>query len=151
MPRLRTARRFSSSCFSALIRADKIALIFSWSDQRSFSDMDSNSAFFADMLAAPAVPTLLTGCHIATPDINQGDYRSFQRKIDWRLNLNARPKRHNPYGSLGNPGFAGRGYGGWPPRLTRADCIIKVWFRGQNGRRAGVDATGPRACYIAWG
>jgi hypothetical protein len=49
-PRLRTARRFSSSRCSALIRADKMALILSWRAQSSSSDMDSNSSGFSDML-----------------------------------------------------------------------------------------------------
>ena len=49
LPPPRAASRFSNSCFSALIRSDKIPLISSCSDQRSSSDMDSNSIFFADM------------------------------------------------------------------------------------------------------
>jgi hypothetical protein len=75
MPPLRTASRFSSSCFSALIRADNIALISSWSDQRLSKDMDSNSIFFADMIALQ-FRLLITGCLIAAPDINQGEYQS---------------------------------------------------------------------------
>ena len=49
MLRLRIARRFSNSCFSALIRADKMRPILSWRSQRSSSGIDSNSNFFADM------------------------------------------------------------------------------------------------------
>src|SRR5689334_11575025 len=49
MPGLSTARRFSSSCFSALIRADQMGLVFSWSNHSSSSDMVSNSNFFVDM------------------------------------------------------------------------------------------------------
>ena len=52
-PRLRIAKRFSSSCFSAWIRVDKIPLILSWSDQRSSIDMASKSNFFTDMLRLP--------------------------------------------------------------------------------------------------
>src|SRR5437660_502022 len=51
IPPPRTAKRFSSSCFSALIRSDKIPLISPWSNQRSSRDIDSNSSFLADMLA----------------------------------------------------------------------------------------------------
>jgi hypothetical protein len=50
MLRLRMAKRFSSWCFSALIRVDSISLILSWSDQRSSTDIASNSNFFADAL-----------------------------------------------------------------------------------------------------
>jgi hypothetical protein len=50
MLRLRIAKRISSCCFSALIRFDSTSLIFSWSDQRSSSDIASNSNFFADAL-----------------------------------------------------------------------------------------------------
>src|SRR5262249_23240453 len=59
-PLLRRASRFSSSCFSALIRVDKIALIFSWRDQRSSSDIDSNSNFFIDMWPNPNLIDELT-------------------------------------------------------------------------------------------
>src|SRR3977135_1752244 len=50
LPRLRTAKRFSSSRFSEAILADRILLIFSWSDQRSSIDIASRSIFFIDIL-----------------------------------------------------------------------------------------------------
>lgn len=68
-PRSRTARRFSNSCFSALIRAAKIALIFSWSDQRSSSDIDSSSSFFFDNIPTPC--RINWGFNIAAPANNQ--------------------------------------------------------------------------------
>jgi hypothetical protein len=42
-PRRRTAKRFSSSIFSARMRADSTLLISSWSDQSSSRGIDSNS------------------------------------------------------------------------------------------------------------
>ncbi len=73
VPRFRTANRLSSSCFSALIRADKSPLICSWSDQRSSNDMDSNSVFLADMLqpCLAILSFLILQCHIVTSNVNQ--------------------------------------------------------------------------------
>src|SRR5437763_14094782 len=52
-PRLRTAKRFSSSRFSDVILADNILLASSWRDQRSSTDIVSRSTFFIDMLSLP--------------------------------------------------------------------------------------------------
>src|SRR5450755_2829360 len=49
-PRLRTAKRFSSSRFSDVILADRIRLTCSWSDQRSSTVIASRSIFFIDIL-----------------------------------------------------------------------------------------------------
>src|SRR3954447_4914413 len=72
LPRLRTAKRFSSSRFSEVIRADKIPLIFSCSSQRSSTDIVSRSIFLIDIgdltsrfefnLSYYSVPAFASGC-----------------------------------------------------------------------------------------
>jgi hypothetical protein len=59
VPRLRQARRFSSSCFSAKMRADRRQLIRSWSVHSSSSDMSFKS-----------------NCCMALCDLNRDTYQS---------------------------------------------------------------------------
>lgn len=82
MLRLRMAKRFSSWCFSALIRVDSISLILSWSDQRSSTDIASNSNFFADVLTLGSQFLL---------DCSHGGARQPIKKDDHSENPEAKP------------------------------------------------------------
>src|SRR6516225_6549209 len=70
VPRLRMAKRFSNSYFSALIRADKIALILSWRVQRSSNDMDSNSKVLVDIANALSCRLIELLCDKGTRNLN---------------------------------------------------------------------------------
>jgi hypothetical protein len=64
------AKRFSSSSFSARIRAESTLLISSCSDQRSSREIDSNATLGADLLGFLVVNKLLH-----PPDAKKGEHR----------------------------------------------------------------------------